>query len=113
MLPIGIACAVLQLVAAAWVVNGGGGTVSRIDPATNRVVATIRVHAMPTGITFGRGRIWVASIAGAGVQAIDPATNRVVGAVSGIAGPRDVAVVGRDLWVASFDASELVRVRLR
>ena len=66
-----------------WVRNEfreGNGTVQRIDPATNQVVATIAV-----GPDIGRdgldaladldGGVWVAGLQ---LERIDPATNRVV-----------------------------------
>lgn len=39
---------------AVWVTNNYGGTVSRVDPAVDRVVQTIPVDNAPTGV--GRGR---------------------------------------------------------
>jgi YVTN family beta-propeller protein len=42
-----------------WVANSYSGTISRIDPATNRVVATIRVGYEPTHFAFARGKVWV------------------------------------------------------
>ena len=44
---------------AIWVVNARGRTISRIDPATNTVVATIAVTGTPSAITSGEGKIWV------------------------------------------------------
>ena len=37
-----------------------GGTVSRIDPETNAVVATIEVGPRPDHIAAGEGGVWVA-----------------------------------------------------
>jgi DNA-binding beta-propeller fold protein YncE len=37
-----------------------GGVVSKIDPRTNRVVATIKVGYRPDGITLANGLVWVA-----------------------------------------------------
>jgi YVTN family beta-propeller protein len=45
---------------AIWVANSGDGTVSRIDPRTRTVVATIRVGNRPVGIAAGGGLVWVA-----------------------------------------------------
>jgi YVTN family beta-propeller protein len=42
-----------------WVANTASGTVSRIDPVTNEVVATIKVGNAPSGITFGDDAVWV------------------------------------------------------
>ena len=44
---------------AVWVANTAGGTVSRIDPATSEVVATIEIGAAPSGIAVGDGAVWV------------------------------------------------------
>ena len=42
-----------------WVANGAGGTLSRIDPATNEVVATVDVGNRPSGVAVGNGDVWV------------------------------------------------------
>ena len=62
-----------------WVQNEFGGTVTRVDAATNRVVATIKVNpregreGLDTLVSF-RGGIWLGGYA---IQMIDPATNAV------------------------------------
>ncbi|MGH2394760.1 MAG: YncE family protein, partial [Candidatus Limnocylindria bacterium] len=43
-----------------WVANGGDGTVTRIDPATNEVVVTITVGGAPVGIAVSGETVWVA-----------------------------------------------------
>ena len=45
--------------ASVWVANSGDGTVTRIDPRTDRVLATIRVGGSPQAITVADGRVWV------------------------------------------------------
>jgi YVTN family beta-propeller protein len=42
-----------------WVSNHLVGTVSRIDPKTNKVVATIKVGGNPAWIAVTRDRVWV------------------------------------------------------
>ncbi len=42
-----------------WVANSRDGTVSRIDPHTNKVVATIRLGNSPRAIVVGGGAVWV------------------------------------------------------
>jgi YVTN family beta-propeller protein len=44
---------------AVWVANSAAGTVSRIDPETNEVVATIAVGNRPVGIAVGASNVWV------------------------------------------------------
>ena len=45
---------------AVWVANTAARTVSRIDPATDEVVATIEIGNAPAGIVFSDGLVWVA-----------------------------------------------------
>ncbi len=52
----------LSVNGAVWVANRLDGTVSRIDPATNSVSATIpEVGANPTAVAAGLGAVWVAN----------------------------------------------------
>ena len=43
-----------------WVSNTAARTVSRIDPSTNKVVATIKIGNAPAGIAEEAGLLWVA-----------------------------------------------------
>ena len=43
---------------AVWAANYGGGSVSRIDPATGAVTATVDVAGQPFGATYGAGSVW-------------------------------------------------------
>jgi YVTN family beta-propeller protein len=43
-----------------WVTNYDDDTVSRVDPATNEVVATIEVGPHPDHIAVGESGVWVA-----------------------------------------------------
>jgi YVTN family beta-propeller protein len=42
-----------------WVANSGDGSVSRIDPRTNAVTATVAVGHRPQGIAIAAGAVWV------------------------------------------------------
>jgi YVTN family beta-propeller protein len=42
-----------------WIVNSRDGTVSRLDPSTNEVVATINVGNEPQRVAVGQGMVWV------------------------------------------------------
>jgi YVTN family beta-propeller protein len=44
---------------AVWVASYDAGTVTRVDPATGDVVATIRIGGHPSGIAVGANRVWV------------------------------------------------------
>jgi YVTN family beta-propeller protein len=41
-----------------WVASADG-TVSRIDPTTAEVTATVTVGGTPTGVAFGAERVWI------------------------------------------------------
>lgn len=44
---------------AVWVSSYDAGTVTRLNPATGNIVATIHIGRHPSGIAVGAGRIWV------------------------------------------------------
>ena len=56
-----------------WVVNSKSNTVSRIDPATNRLVgANLPVGREPVGIAAGADSLWVTNFGDDTVTRIDP-----------------------------------------
>src|SRR5204863_7276310 len=46
-----------------WVMTDEKGTLARIDPAANAIVAEIYVPSESYGIAFGEGAVWVTSTA--------------------------------------------------
>src|SRR4051812_14639589 len=72
--------AVNPLTNAIYVTNGGEGTISVIDGATNVVGATITVGSSPTGLAVNpqTNFIYVANTGPDTVSVIDGATNTVV-----------------------------------
>src|SRR6266480_1248520 len=61
-----------------WVGNNGAGTLSRIDPATNKVTATIGVGHGPCGVAIGAGSVWVDGYSSESVIRVNPATLKIV-----------------------------------
>ena len=83
---------------AAWVATGRG-VVARIDRASNRVVAVIKLAGQgPVGITVAGRTVWVAQ-GGRGVARIDAATNRLLGTVRLDLKADRVAADGGTIWV--------------
>ena len=85
---------------AVWVLTPSDTTLSRIDPATNDVVATIGVGRAPSGLAVGAGAVWVSSRSDGTVVRIDPATDRVVATIPVGQAPGAVTVAGGIVWVA-------------
>lgn len=106
---------------AVWVASNGPHAVARVDPQTNRVVATIQVsdplpdplHG-PTGLAFSHGTLWVLDgSANCGcVHRIDPKTNRIVATIPlGVAtnfriAPLGIATTPDAIWVTNRWGSE-------
>jgi YVTN family beta-propeller protein len=84
--------------------NQGDGTVSRIDPASNRVVATIAAEVAGPGgdIATGAGRVWVRAEKVL-LSAVDPETNRITERFGPPAGSGAVRVAGNLVWVTAHD----------
>jgi DNA-binding beta-propeller fold protein YncE len=91
----------------------GEDAVTRIDLASGRTVATIRVPRAPLDVAATPGAVWVTNSGGGGdsVARIDPQTSRVAGRpVRTGASPQSLAVGGGSLWVANHDARTVTRV---
>lgn len=63
-----------------WITYAATGRVYRVDPATGKVIATIKVGPYPQALTFAGGRAWVADREDGTLREIDAHTSRVVGA---------------------------------
>ena len=103
---------------AVWVAGGfcGDGTLTRIDPATNTVVATISSSSWHTvfGAAPGLGFLWVAT--DGGPFQLDPDTHRVVGRLA-VAGDTafggNMTVDTESLWIHDADSQSLLRLAAR
>jgi YVTN family beta-propeller protein len=87
--------------------------VTRVDLATGRSVATIKVRRAPLDVAATPGAVWVTNSGGGGdsVARIDPETNRIAGRpVRTGASPQSLAVGGGSLWVANHDARTVTRI---
>jgi streptogramin lyase len=96
-----------------WV-SAQDSTLARIDPASRRVVATVRLDGqhLPGAVAVGNGAVWV--FAGGGLlQRVDPAANRVVHTLA--VGPDGVddgrLATGADaVWLSDAQARTLTRI---
>lgn len=95
-----------------WVLNQFDGTVSRVDPGTNTVTATITVSdaAVEGGdIAAGGGSVW-ARVSDSLVARIDPGTNKVVARYGPSAGSGSVAADHEAAWVSAHDINAIWRL---
>jgi YVTN family beta-propeller protein len=87
------------------------GSVARIDPVTNRLVATIGVGSGEFGdIATGEGSVWVTTFDEDKLSRIDPATNRVVAEVRVGTNPEAVGFTPGAVWVADHRGGTVTRV---
>ncbi len=89
-------------------------TLTRIDPARRRVVATIHLDRqhLPGEVVVGEGAVWVFASGGL-LERIDPASNRVVHALA--VGPQAgdlgrLAVGAGAVWLSDAGAHTLIRI---
>jgi YVTN family beta-propeller protein len=101
-IPVGAAPAdVVVSDGAVWVANATGGTVSRVDPATNTVTTTIQVGRNPVRLAAGFGSVWVANQTGQTVTRLAASTGRLQATipVPSHVSVEDLAVGAGAVWV--------------
>ena len=85
---------------AVWITNGDG-SLSRIDPDTNKLVATVKVGGPNVCcIAVGEGGVWVSDSDDNAIFRIDPATNAVAARIAVGLSPHGIAVDHGSVWVA-------------
>lgn len=95
---------------AIWVPSDAEGKISRIDPATNEVTATIDVVPGTFFLAFGFDALWAVSSDEQTLQRIDPATNAVVGSVELGKQPGFLAAGEGGVWVQEQGDGTVARV---
>jgi virginiamycin B lyase len=98
---------------AVWVTSAKTNTVHRLDPRTNKVVATIGVGKKPcSGLAAGFGSIWVPNCTDQTISRIDIKTNTVTASVD--VGPAasegGIAASADSLWILSDKKGLLSRI---
>jgi DNA-binding beta-propeller fold protein YncE len=92
-----------------WVANTGDASVTRFDPATGQVQATIAVPGGNIGpLLAADGAIWVSVYGGAAVVRIDPSDNAVAATIQVGVHPQRMALVGSTLWLVEDGENDIV-----
>jgi virginiamycin B lyase len=96
---------------AVWAGRGDTKSLVRIDPATNRIVATVPVGVEPWYIAASDSAVWLSDWRSNTVVRVDPSTNTVVATVTDLAaGPTGLAIAPGAVWVASSRAATLTKI---
>jgi streptogramin lyase len=114
--PLALAIVGLLLIGAAalaFFLSRGGGSVPsgqpgrllRIDPASNRVAASIPVGNGPAAVAVGSGRVWVASYVDGTLWQLDPRTGEVT-KIPALGRPYAVTVQAGEAYVAALGPSQ-------
>jgi DNA-binding beta-propeller fold protein YncE len=82
-----------------WVADELGEAVWQLDAETWRVVRSIPVGDVPSGVAVGFGSVWVAS-AGGTVTRLDPTSGRVLAVIRTGATVRGIAAGSDAVWVS-------------
>jgi YVTN family beta-propeller protein len=98
---------------AIWVTSSPKSTVTRLDPKTNTVAATVTVGKRPcSGLTAGFGTVWVPNCGDKTVSRIDMKTNQVTATLP--VGPAQseglIAVSSDAFWMVSGNGEKLLRI---
>jgi virginiamycin B lyase len=112
-LPVGVGPARIAIAASAdsiWALTDARGTLSRIDPVQNEVVAELRVPADCGSLTFGEGALWLACPSENRVLRVDPQTNLVDKSIEVAAQPEALAIGEGSVWVLGARDGKLERI---
>lgn len=93
-----------------WVVDRPEQTLSRIDPATNKVTVKIKLpHAQPS-VAIGTDAIWVADSSKT-IERIDPVTYRVTNTITVNSSSDAIAFQDGSLWLLNTGLHTVTRVQ--
>jgi streptogramin lyase len=96
---------------AVWVHDGPTGTVTRIDPATNTVVAKIAIDANGVGsIVIDQQAVWVANGDTGVLSRIDPQRNQVTAAIRLAPGAGMLGTSPGAIWVINPPNDTVTRI---
>jgi streptogramin lyase len=95
---------------AVWILSDIKGTLSRIDPATNKVAAEITVAPGSVAPVFADGAIWISSPEKSVLTRVDPKTNTVTDTIPVGPGPRFITAGAGSVWTLNQGDGTVSRV---
>jgi DNA-binding beta-propeller fold protein YncE len=112
-LPVGVGghgIAIAASTDSVWAFTDARGTLSRIDPQQNAVVAEFRVFADCGSLVFGEGALWMACPSENRVLRIDPLTNVVDKSIEVAARPEALAIGEGSVWSLCAKEGKVERI---
>jgi DNA-binding beta-propeller fold protein YncE/predicted Ser/Thr protein kinase len=92
-----------------WATSAADGTLSGIDPDTQRVISKLRVGRGVSGVTIGAGSVWVSNPHAGTVLRIDP-PGRVTARIAVGGSPGAIVSGGGRIWVADEDGAGITAI---
>lgn len=92
-----------------WTLNQNDGTISHIDPISNKLIATINGEVPGPGgdIAVGANKVWVRAKKGTFLLTIDPNSNKVINRYLPLCGSGAVRVSNNYIWVSAHDVNSV------
>lgn len=92
-----------------WTLNQKDGTISHIDPSSNKLIATIDGDVPGPGgdIAVGGNKVWVRAKKGTFLLTIDPNSNKVLNRYLPLCGSGAVRVSKNHIWVSAHDVNSI------
>jgi YVTN family beta-propeller protein len=100
-------CGIARGFGAVWVANDGDGTLTRVNPKTNRVTRRVRLGQGACSVATGAGFVWVTNYRTRSVVQVSPKTLRARSVEVGDE-PFDVLVTGGRVWATAWGDGTLV-----
>ena len=98
---------------AVWMVTDPKGTLSRIDPATNKVAAEIAVAAGSVACVYADGAVWVSSPEKSVITRVDPKTNTATDTIAVGPQPRFLTAGAGSIWTLNQGDGTVSRVDIK
>ena len=89
---------------------GDKGRLTRIDPATNGVTASIVVGAAPWSVAYAAGSVWVGLGDAEAVVRVSATTNAVLNRVTVDDDVYSIAATDHAVWVVHWYSNEVTRI---
>jgi virginiamycin B lyase len=92
-----------------WTLNQNDGTISHIDPTSNKLIATIdgKVSGPGGDIAVGANKVWVRGWKDTFLLTIDPVSNTVLNRYLPLCGSGAVRISKKNIWVSAHDINSV------